>query len=222
MKQRASTPTLGQDNAGLKRALTFSSVYTLFQRLVGGDARRWIAQNFWRLEGGEKVVDMGCGPGDAFEFMPHAVEYWGFDISEEYIGAARLKHPSANFIAGPVSDLAGDPRLRGADLVLSNGLLHHLSDDEALEALRLAKGVLKEGGRLVCLEAARLERQGRLSRWVVSRDRGQFVRTERQWKALVGQVFDSYSTDILTGLTRIPYTHIVIECRNVNTRAAAL
>ena len=99
-------------------------------------------------------------------------------------------------------------------MVLCNGLLHHLPDDEVIEVLELSKRIMKLNGRLVCLEAAYLAHQTRLSKWIVSTDRGRFVRSEQEWKDLLSRAFNNYSTWILTGLIRIPYTHIVIECVN--------
>jgi hypothetical protein len=67
---------------------------------------------------------------------------------------------------------------------------------------------------MVCLEPSFLLRQAPVSRWLLSRDRGRNVRSEQQWKALVRQVFPDAETHVLTGLIRIPYTHIVIEAGN--------
>jgi 2-polyprenyl-3-methyl-5-hydroxy-6-metoxy-1,4-benzoquinol methylase len=100
------------------------------------------------------------------------------------------------------------------DLVTCNGLLHHLTDDEASEILEISKQFLRPGGRLVCLEATFLTRQTRLSKKMVNMDRGRYVRSEQQWKDLIARSFDTFSTSVVTGLIRIPYTHIVIQCVN--------
>ena len=78
---------------------------------------------------------------------------------------------------------------------------------------KLAPKSLAPGGRLVCLEASFLVSQSFLARWVLKQDRGQNVRNEPEWKALVSKVFDKFETYILTGLLRIPYTLIVIETK---------
>ena len=210
---------IGQDNSGLKRLLTISWFYDFFQeRLLGGSkAREWLATNVWKPRSGEAVVDIGCGPGTILAHLPLDIEYLGIDISENYIRSARKKFPDrGTFFLGTVGDLVNQDSSHSAsaDLVLCNGLLHHLTDREALEVLELAKRIMRPGGRLVCLEAAFLARQTGLSRWIVNSDRGRHVRFEHEWKDLIGQAFESYSTRILTGLLRIPYTHIVIECFN--------
>ena len=209
----------GQDDSGLKRLLTNSSVYDFFQKsLLGADnARRWLATNAWKPKSGEAIVDIGCGSGTVLEYLPPDIEYLGIDVSENYIRSARKKFSHrGTFFLGTARDFVNHDgsHFGSADLVLCNGLLHHLSDGEALEVLELSKRIMKPNGRLVCLEAVFLARQTRLSRWIVSTDRGRHVRLEQEWKNLIGQAFESYSTRILTGLLRIPYTHIVIECLN--------
>jgi hypothetical protein len=93
------------------------------------------------------------------------------------------------------------------------GLLHHLDDNEVIQALELSKSIINPAGRLVCIEPTFLIHQRRFSKWMMSKDRGQHVRGEHEWKDLVSRVFDVFSTNITTGLiTRLPYIHIVIEC----------
>ena len=53
-----------QDNSGLKGFLSIFWIYEQFQNLVGARyARKWLAEKYWRLNGGERVIDIGCGPG---------------------------------------------------------------------------------------------------------------------------------------------------------------
>lgn len=205
-----------QDDSGFKKLLSMSWMYELFQNLVGaGRMRRWLSQNFWRLQGGEKVVDVGCGPAAILKHLPRDVRYVGFDISEKYIATARGRYGDrGTFLVGTAGDFLPNPapQMCDADLVMCTGLLHHLTDDETLQILHLANRILRPGGRLVCYEPTFLIHQGRLSRWFISRDRGRNVRTEAEWKGIVRQVFPGASTHIVTGMVRIPYIHIVIEC----------
>lgn len=206
-----------QDDTGIKRIFTLSWAYSLFQNLVGATkGAEWVSTNFWRAKPGDKVVDIGCGPGNTAHLLQAGVNYVGFDVSDKYISHAReefAQDSQKTFIVGVAEDFVTDLpiQMQNADLVIMNGLLHHLDDNEALTALKLARKSLKPGGRLICLEACFLISQAPLAHWVLRQDRGQNVRSEPEWKALVGQIFSQFDTYILTGLLRIPYTQIVIE-----------
>jgi len=202
--------------SGIYKMFSIGRIYELFQRLVGSKgAKEWIARNIWKCSGREKIVDMGCGTGKNFEYLPNDVNYIGFDISEKYIKVAQERiGQRAQFLVGTAREFLNNNEnpLVMADLILCSGLLHHLDDEEALEALTLAKNIMAPGGRLVCVEPTFLVHQTWLSKWIIGKDRGRNVRSEQNWKKLINQVFNSFSTSIVTGLIRIPYVHIIIEC----------
>src|SRR5260370_8895217 len=82
----------GQVESGLKRLLTISRFYELFQKTLGGDnARKWLAKNIWKPKSGETIVDVGCGSGLILEHLPADIKYLGIDISEQYVRSARKR-----------------------------------------------------------------------------------------------------------------------------------
>ncbi len=206
-----------QDDSGLRKPLKDSFIYTFFQNLMGAEkARRWVADNIWKLRGGERVVDLGCGPGDMLDYLPNDVAYWGFDISETYITMARQKFgDKGKFVVGNATDFLNqyNDLINTIDLINCFGLLHHVDDNEAIKILEVARRLLGPQGRMICLEPVFLVKQSRISKWFISQDRGRNVRQEQAWKELVAEVFDVFSTRVVTGLNNIFYTHIIIECR---------
>jgi SAM-dependent methyltransferase len=209
-----------QDDSGLKKILTLPSGYLLLKALIGSErSQRWISDNFWRASSGQKVVDIGCGPGNSLRFLPEDIDYVGFDVSPEYVRHAQKAHagqPRRNFLVGRSEDFVErlPEAMANADLVIINAVLHHLGDAEATTALKLARACLAPGGRLVSVENCLLRSQAPVARWIVNQDRGRNLRYESEWKALFSQVFDDFETHILTGLLRIPYTHIVVEAHH--------
>ena len=101
----------------------------------------------------------------------------------------------------------------GFDLVLATGVLHHLTDAEAVDLFRVAHAALKPGGRLVTLDGCFSPGQSFVARQMLKNDRGQYVRDEAGYLALARQVFVEVTPTVTTDLLRIPYTHLVMECR---------
>jgi len=160
---------------------------------------------------------VGCGPGDIAAYLPASVDYVGFDMSEEYIQTAKQRFegkergPKCQFFHGLVNDAA----LRvfdDFDIVTANSVLHHLADDEAIAMFELAKKALRPSGRLITLDPCFVENQSRIARFLLSRDRGRYIRTDVRYRALASKVFTHVSSRVLRDLLRVPYANIVMEC----------
>jgi len=204
-----------QINFGLRSVLAFPWVYRLFSMLVGSEANEeWFIKNVLGLLKGQKLVDVGCGPAQILDRLP-GVEYVGLDISDAYIQAARIKFKArggANFLSGSVEDWTLNPLTYGADIVLANGVLHHVDDNESNKILEFAYGVLKDNGRFIFYEPCYLIWQSGISTYFMSKDRGQNIRTEQQWKDLASSIFPLVSTNIVTGVNRLAYVCIIGQC----------
>lgn len=204
-----------QRTSGLHRFLSTPALYSLFQIAVGSRrARVEITRRHIRPRGGDRVLDIGCGPGDYLTFLP-AVTYVGFDESARYIETARRRFrdrsPAPSFFCERVSRASlGEPN--SFDIALAMGVLHHLDDSEARDLLHLAHAALRPGGRLVTIDPCVGEGQSSLARYIVLRDRGQHVRGRGACEALASRVFASTSSYVRHDLLRIPYTLLVLEC----------
>lgn len=195
--------------------------YQLFFNVIGAPQRsRILVRDYIRPRPGDRILEIGCGPGTIVPFLPES-EYLGFDVSEEYIAQARKKfssdssprknHPSAKFICERVSQYTL-PQREYFDIVLALGIVHHLDDSEALQLFRTAHDALKPGGKLVTLDGVWTGDQSRWARYLLARDRGQFVRTKEEYVRLASQDFLEVTTDIRHDLLRIPYTQLILVC----------
>jgi len=205
-----------QINSGLRSVLAFPWVYRLFVGTLGQRKanKEWFIKNVLGLRDGQKLVDVGCGPAQILARLPR-VEYVGLDISDAYIQAARIKFKArggANFLSGSVEDWGLNPLTYAADIVLANGVLHHVDDDEAKKILEFAYRVLKDDGRFIFYEPCYLIWQSGISTYFMSRDRGQNIRTEQQWKDLASSIFPFVSTNIVTSVNRLAYVSIIGQC----------
>jgi SAM-dependent methyltransferase len=90
------------------------------------------------------------------------------------------------------------------DLVLATGILHHLDDSRALSLFELARKALKPTGRLITFDGCFVAGQPKLAKFVVSRDRGAFVRQPEQYSRLASASFGKVETFVRHDLLRIP------------------
>lgn len=196
-----------------RNILAHAGVYEAFQRLVGAEReRRLYVERYVRPQEGDRVLDVGCGPADILDALP-SVTYVGFDMSRDYIQSARRKYGArGEFEVGTVNE-AMIGKHNGFDLVLANGVLHHLPDKDATALFTLAKAALKPGGRLVTFDGCYVESQSSIARFLLKKDRGEHVRDKESYLSLAAGVFSDVIASVTDDLLRVPYTHLIMECR---------
>lgn len=197
----------------VRQVLSVSAVYRVFQRLIGGNARRDYVRQYLRLEPGMRVLDIGCGPGDIVSYLEPSIDYTGVDLSAAYIDSARKTFDKrGRFLNESVNELT--LREPGSfDRVMANGLIHHLTDAETRKLLDVAKQALKPDGWFVSLDGCLETGQSKIARYLIGQDRGEHVRDRRAYLALVCEVFPQVEYEIRHDLMRVPYTHIIMQCR---------
>jgi cyclopropane fatty-acyl-phospholipid synthase-like methyltransferase len=98
------------------------------------------------------------------------------------------------------------------DTVLALGILHHLDDAEASTLFSIAAQALKPGGRLITVDGVWVEGQSSVVKYLLSRDRGQFVRKIAEYQKLGAGHFAQMQAQVRHDLLRIPYSLLVLEC----------
>ena len=191
--------------------------YNLLQRLVGADRLRYRCIDKLELSPGDTVLDVGCGPAYYFPRLPSPIAYYGFDTEPRYVRWAerRWAKAGATFRLG-VFDEEQAETLPLVDAVLLLGILHHLSDDQSTDLLHLAARALSPSGRIVTVDTCFEPSQGRLSRWMAERDRGEYVREPAAFAALARSQFQIVEGELLTGLTRLPGSYWMMSLSDPN------
>ena len=201
-----------QRTGGWRAVLSNASAYALLQRAVGSErSYARFVDEFVRPSPGDRLLDIGCGPGEILRFLP-TVRYLGIDVSPEYIEAATRKYGSADTEFQCADVRSADVPSDEFDVVIVMGVIHHLDDEGARALFALASRALKDDGRLVAIEAVWHEPQHMFARWMNKRDRGANIRREDGYAALAANSFDAVRTNVRTDLLRIPYSHVLIEC----------
>jgi SAM-dependent methyltransferase len=195
----------------MRSLLSHSHAYQAFWHVVGGAKRnRVLVQNYIRPQPGDRVLDIGCGPGTMAPFLP-GTDYVGFDVSPRYIDRARRRYPHMRFVCERVSQYSLVER-NYFDVVLALGILHHLDDSEAMTLFQIARDAMKPSGKLVTIDGVWTDHQPRVAKYLLSRDRGRFVRNENGYRELTAKVFSNVESSVRNDLLRVPYSLIILNC----------
>lgn len=204
---------MSQVTTGIRSVLSRPAVYELWSRLVGGErGRTTLLEQYARPQADERILDLGCGPGELLAYLPHGVDYLGVDLSAEYIARARERYGDrAQFEVGDATafELADREEF---GLVLAFGVVHHLDDRQAEGMFQSAGRALRRGGRLVTVDPVFASEQSRPARAIIARDRGQHVRDREGYARIAGAAFENVEVTVRHDLLRIPYSHCVLEC----------
>ena len=143
-KQTSASGLLGDT-----RHRDYAHKLTLFNRFAAPELRE--ALNGLELESGMRVVDAGCGTGEALTWLRDAVgptgNVVGLDLASAHLAAARAQAPAD--VAVVQADLSRPPLpAKYFDLVWSVNTVNHLHDPVA--GVGTLAGLLRPGGRVAC------------------------------------------------------------------------
>lgn len=215
MNEKTDKPIRWLSGVDPRLLLRSARFYQLIQHaLAPRSSRETFVNDYIRPEPEDRVLDVGCGPADDLAYMPRDVRYVGFDLSDRYIAAARSRWGDRGefFQANVTPSLLHGYEF---DIVVANGVIHHLNDEESLDLLNLARSVLRPGGRLVTKDPVFVEAQHPVARYLVSRDRGEYVRDMLAYLQLASRVFTEPSITIRDDLLRLPYNHAIMVMQNL-------
>lgn len=189
-------------------AMSRPGIYERTQLLLGSaHSHELFVKDFVRPSHDFTVLDLGCGVGSGLLHMVPA-RYFGVDLDAGYIERAKAKFGDrATFIQGDVS------KIKLPDDVIFScavayGLLHHLNDEQATSMLRLISKHAR-GGRFVSIDPVWLKGLHPVARLLIGLDRGQYVRTEEKYLALL-QPFGRVRSIVRTDLLNVPYAHLAM------------
>jgi SAM-dependent methyltransferase len=209
------------ERRGIWSPLASPFAYETFHHLIG--ARRWLkrfAREVIRARSGDRVLDIGCGPGALLRYLP-GTAYIGFDRNEAYIAhAKRIYGDRGQFICDDVINFA-DHAFPPVDIAVAIGILHHLNDELALRLLRATFNTLKPTGRLISVDPCYHPEQSLIQRFVASHDRGMHVRPFSAYPELFSSTFAEPRAEFQSGYLPFPQSICIVEavrCNEVGSR----
>jgi len=199
-------------NTGIRKLLEIPQLYNLKGIIFGGENYREQHAKSLNIKSGYKVLDIGCGTSNILKYLPVNIEYYGLDMEEEYIDFCRKEYGDrATFYCEKVGEVEREEWIGNFDVINIHGLLHHLSDSDAESILSTSKKYLKDTGEVVTVDSVFHEGQGAIDKWLVSKDRGQNIKTPAEYVELVSKIFSSVESKVLDDHLRIPYSIFVMR-----------
>lgn len=205
---------MAEGNIGARSLLRFAFIYDLYQWLVGSRAARdRLFATHLPLSEGCVLLDIGCGTGELLEYLPAHIRYTGVDINPHYIELARKKYGSrGRFEHIDVSDIDRLALPQGSfDVVVLYGVLHHLNDEEVRSVLSFARSMLQSSGVVFTVDGVYLEDQSWIKKFILSKDRGHYVRFDHEYKKLARAIFPNTETFVERNSLRIPTDYFVMR-----------
>ena len=197
--------------APLHSVLRSPILYIGLQRMLAADRlRRICLDEFLRLREGERVLDIGCGPGYILDDMPR-VDYVGFDTEPRYIEFAKERYSDRGRFFCEQFALEHVTRFAPFNAVMLFGVIHHLDDAAAENLLSLLTKCLAPDGRVATIDPCFVPGQSRVARWVAEFDRGRFVREEQGYRGLASEEFAEVEAKIFSNVCRIPSTELIMR-----------
>jgi 2-polyprenyl-3-methyl-5-hydroxy-6-metoxy-1,4-benzoquinol methylase len=205
---------MSQIASGIRQFLNLPIPYEVLQSCVGAkNARTRFIKEYVQPFAGARILDIGCGTGRILEYLPVSTEYVGLDLNPKYIAYAQNKYKTrAQFYCADVSELTNYvPKFTQFDIILTTAILHHLEDNEVSRLFENLYEYLKERGKIMTFDPTFVPNQSWLAKYIISKDRGQNVRTPEEYIRLIKNRFSSIETYLLNDLLLIPYNHCILR-----------
>ena len=192
----------------IKDILNFPLVYKLSQKIFLADNFRKKVLHELLNDKIDSILDIGCGPGNMIKYISFN-DYYGFDTDVNYINYAKKKYNNCNFFCELFTEHSLK-KIKKVDVVLLFGLLHHLTNDEAIKLIELIKLSLNPKGKILVLDPVFVNNQNPIATFLIKNDRGLHVRNEEGYIKLFEHQKLNFKYKIYHQKI-VPYTWIVTE-----------
>ena len=186
-------------------------IYKIIQSVMSGTSFRnsIIKKNITKSN--LKILDIGCGPAQIIEHLPQC-DYYGYDIDQRSIQYAKKKYYQKNFhFYCKKFNKTELKKLPKFDFIIFFGILHHLSNKEVYEILKLCKKIMKKNSKLLTEDPILLENQNVIAKFLIKKDRGLNVRDKQEYINLLKKHFKKIKNKV-THQYFIPYTWFTTVC----------
>lgn len=197
------------------KILEFPVVYDFYQNLVTAkNASTTLFKNFIDTSEDFIVLDCGCGTSKYRELID-AKKYIGLDFNSSYIEEARSKFPHDTFKVVNLTNLQTTDYEK-VDRIILLGIIHHLDNNESMVLLDKLYSLLTENGVIYTLDPLFVsveKTSDRIANFIASKDRGQYVREEKEYLKLFSFKIEKIEKTVFNNLLKIPFYHLGLSIR---------
>jgi len=205
----------------IRDVLALPRLYHAYQQLGGFfGARLRAMDDYLPVRAGMRILDIGCGPGHIVRHLPDGVDYTGIDVDARSIAFAQRNFGRHGTFMQGYFDAALAARIGPLDVIMMNGVMHHIADDDLAATLANARTALAQGGVLFTLDGCYAAGQSLVAKWLLDNDRGEHVREAAAYRSLLRASFDAVEVHVRDDLATWPYTFAIGVARNTSAAGA--
>ena len=139
-----------EKNNLIYKIFNFPLIYNIYQKIIfRKDSKNKIFNEYIKVNKKDLVLDIGCGPGN-YRQLIKSENYFGIDINCKSIDQAKEIYPNDNFDCLPVQEISSKLNKK-FDKIILLGLLHHISDQDAINLFNDLKNVVMPQSQVFCL-----------------------------------------------------------------------
>ena len=189
----------------LKNPIIYSVVQWIFSHKK--TTYEW-DQLFLNIEN-KTILDIGCGLGDQSKKFKNC-QYIGVDISKVYIDHAKKNFSNyGEFYLLSADNIQNLPN-KSFDFVILKGVIHHLNDKQMMNLILFFQERLSTNGKIISLDPVFTEKQNKLSKYFVSKDRGENIRLSHDYEAFFNKNFQVKRSEVIKQFFP-PYQRLLME-----------
>ena len=196
----------------LKKLLEIPLVYNCFQHCTGyyKFMIQKVSESLQEINP-TSIVDLGCGPGMLLQKRIINNNYLGIDISSKYTTQAEMNAKKLSiqslFETKEVEKVNYEKYsdfLGGEPIFLALGLFHHLPNEDLKLLLEQIKKT-QSNAQILSIDPVFIDDQDFVSKYIVSQDRGKFVRHKNDLiEILLQDSFKPKKLEVSKEFTRLP------------------
>tara|TARA_Y100000817_G_C16696868_1_gene473000 strand:- start:124 stop:750 length:627 start_codon:yes stop_codon:yes gene_type:complete len=199
-----------EKNNLIYKIFNFPIIYNAYQKIIfRKDSKNNIFNNYIKVNKKDLVLDVGCGPGN-YRDLIKSENYYGIDINCKSIDQAKEIYPKDHFDCLPVQEISNKVNKK-FDKIILLGLLHHISDQDALNLFNDLKNIAMPETKIFCLDTSFKRNQNLFSKIMAKLDKGNHVRFPEELEKLVDTEFYSVDIKMFDNLLRVPCFHSFLK-----------